>query len=637
MTPSHSMDEFALHNGSGVVSLNNSDPHYSLHPHQDTAVAASEQNNQYGDGFDRGNHYNFSNTAYESHSGSSTNQQYRRSLAEGINGDEGDQQYRGIQTNSNDDEGNDNSTINTSKMSVFVQESPNNSGEIQWSCRHCNCMPYSFRAPGSIFKGPDPPNFAFIEQHLSVCRGNMRYYHGDESVSGNDPGDKNKLGSSTGSNPNSGYGYGGNIYPQCHQVSHMYNGMNPVYGQHHGYGYIHPPQAGGGAGYSSDGYFKGNRNDLQNDMISPFPSGQGYPHHPGNAPRDIPELSSGDARPGSLAKTEDRLLLTDYFFYLMQQLQVCHFSETDRKTRGGKRDNIATGYGGMQCIHCAGRPDARKFFWSDVDRLANSFAEIPSHIIRCKRAPPDVKTNLGFLKSKHPEQMARLPRGSQKVFFRRMWRRLHGHGTEFGEKELSNHPASKDRVLLAISEDADWLSDVDCFVRKQLEVFCATKADIEKVKTERKYPVSIGQVGIRCIYCAHSAGGAHGSAVNYPSGIGSIYECVREFQKVHIESCPNIPDPVRTRLKSLTKTSTSLTSVLRRYYILAAKALGMVESSDGIRSDLGLRRIDENVNPIEVDRKRSANDADLYDYNAANRQQYGRYSHNYNPSSGPYF
>jgi len=280
VTPSLSMDEFVLHNGSGVDSLNHSDPHYSLHPHQNTAVAASQKNNQYGDGFERGNHYNTSNTAYESHSGSSTNQQYRRSLAEGINGDGGDQQYRGIQTNSNDDEGNENSTINTSKTSVFVQESFNNSGEIQWSCRHCNCMPYSFRAPGSIFKGPDPPSFAFIEQHLSVCRGNMRYYHGDESVSGNDPDDKNKLDSSTGSNPNSGYGYGGNIYPQCHQVSHMYSGMNPVYGQHHGYSYIHPPQAGGVAGYSSDGYFKGNRNDLQNDMISPHPSGQGYPHHP---------------------------------------------------------------------------------------------------------------------------------------------------------------------------------------------------------------------------------------------------------------------------------------------------------------------------------------------------------------------
>jgi len=310
---------------------------------------------------------------------------------------------------------------------------------------------------------------------------------------------------------------------------------------------------------------------------------------------EIPELN-GPVTPGSLAQQEDRLLLTDYFYYLMQQLKVCHFSEADRKTRGGKRDNIANGYGGMQCRHCAGRPDARKFFWSDVDRLANSFAEIPSHIMRCKRAPPDVKSNLSFLKTRHPEQMARLPRGSQKVYFRRMWRRLHGDKTELDDstgsadgatspdgKESIMSAAQNGRILLAIAEDKEWLSDVDCFVRKNLEVFCATERDVALAHNERKYPVLVGHVGIRCIHCAHSQEGAHGSAVSFPHSIGSIYESVREFQKLHMESCPHTPPEVITKLNSLT-TSTSLTSVLRRYYILAAKALGMVEAADGIRA-----------------------------------------------------
>lgn len=375
-------------------------------------------------------------------------------------------------------------------------------------------------------------------------------------------------------------------------------------------------------------------------------------------------------RKGSLAGEEDRLLLTDYFFYLMQQLQVCHFSECDRKTRGGKRDNIANGYGGMQCAHCANRPNARKFFWSDVDRLANSFAEIPSHILRCKRAPPEVKSNLSFLKSKHPEQMARLPRGSQKVFFRRMWRRLHSKDVElvnqkspninstptwgpsstdnpaevspdefsashnsqdqshangpFLQNELgilaSNHSAqhvshikmqsidtsrqdlsdnlsmqdkksmtnpSDGRILLAISEDKDWLSDIDCFIRKQLEVFIATQKDIEHAQKRDKYPsLRSGTVGIRCIHCACACAKSPNveflsSAVCYPGSIGRLYEAVREFQKVHIKGCPHIPPEVTKQISTM-KTSTSLTSVLRRYFILAAKALGMVESPYGI-------------------------------------------------------
>ena len=352
---------------------------------------------------------------------------------------------------------------------------------------------------------------------------------------------------------------------------------------------------------------------------------------------DIPELN-GPVTPNSLAQQEDRLLLTDYFYYLMQQLQVCRFSEADRKTRGGKRDNIANGYGGMQCRHCAGRPDARKFFWSDVDRLANSFAEIPSHIMRCKRASPCVKGNLGYLKGRHPEQMARLPRGSQKVYFRRMWRRLHGDKTELEDGTGGNKTnadgststtsngspganvsvmtaAQRGRILLAIAEDREWLSDVDCFVRKNLEVFCATARDVTLAHSERKYPVLPGHVGIRCIHCAHHTEGAHGSAVSFPHSIGSIYESVREFQKLHMESCPHTPPEVVAKLNSLT-TSTSLTSVLRRYYILAGKALGMVEAADGIRASVesglnanvaGLGAAGGGVNVL----KRSGSDADL--------------------------
>ena len=84
-----------------------------------------------------------------------------------------------------------------------------------------------------------------------------------------------------------------------------------------------------------------------------------------------------------LVLDEDHLLLTNYFFYLMKQLRLCRFTENDRKTRGGKREKIKIGYGGLQCIHCADLPMSRKFFWSNVDRLANSFAEIPGHVLQC--------------------------------------------------------------------------------------------------------------------------------------------------------------------------------------------------------------------------------------------------------------
>ena len=48
-----------------------------------------------------------------------------------------------------------------------------------------------------------------------------------------------------------------------------------------------------------------------------------------------------------LVQEDDALLLSQYFYYLMMQLQICYFAESDRKTRGGKRDNIAVGFGGL--------------------------------------------------------------------------------------------------------------------------------------------------------------------------------------------------------------------------------------------------------------------------------------------------
>jgi hypothetical protein len=340
---------------------------------------------------------------------------------------------------------------------------------------------------------------------------------------------------------------------------------------------------------------------------------------------------------------EDKLLLTDYFFWLMKQLRMVRFSESDRKTRGGKREKILVGYGGLQCVHCADVPNSRKFFWSNVDRLANSFAEIPAHVLKCRRCPQPIKDALYQLKQQHPEQMARLPRGSQKVFFRRMWRRLHDEDpkpkveesetkkasrsseTEPGKadegaseappsnKESSPNtigseesvlllerptkeaakaladaavqhgpPSPSSRILLAIPEDKEWLSDTDCFVRRQLEVFCSTKEDVETARSDRKYPVFEGQVGIRCVHCALCKG-AKGAAVAYPFSISGIYESVREFQRLHLDGCGNLPPSVKSKLVSL-KGASSLSSVLRKYYVLAARALGLKDTRDGIRT-----------------------------------------------------
>jgi hypothetical protein len=504
----------------------------------------------------------------------------------------------------------------------------------RWVCKFCMHLPASYRDPHFFWAEHSPPPPHFIDYHLHICREYQRSMVYEQSMAA--------------------------IYGRDPRQMHW---ERPT-----------PPR---------ETPSQQQRDTVASVVLRSPPLREPPPRETDDVEvtRAIELLEShqGDSSVGEqLVVEEDRLLLTDYFYYLMKQLRPVRFSEADRRTRGGKREKVKVGYGGLQCSHCVDVPNSRKFFWSNVDRLANSFAEIPAHVLKCRRCPQPTKDALLVLKNRHAEQMSRLSRGSQKVFFRRMWRRLHeddpddeGGGTvdeerlapiplhmpmrahstlermrpspidtkpagmrsmshrEGGGSDYSpstagseesvyflqrpSHEAAKalvdssmqaepptpsSRVLLAIPEDREWLSDTDCFVRRQLEVFCATTYDVQAAADDRKYPVTVGQVGIRCIHCAMTKNGlgARGQAVAYPFSINGIYESAREIERMHLGSrenlgsrdnlitCENLPLSAKEKLESLKGASTSLSSVLRKYFVLAAKALGLKDTTDGIRA-----------------------------------------------------
>jgi len=383
---------------------------------------------------------------------------------------------------------------------------------------------------------------------------------------------------------------------------------------------------------------------------------------------EIPKAAESTSDIGTtLVEAEDGELLTDYFYYMMMQLVVCRFSERDKKTRGGKRDNIAIGYGGLQCIHCSTNDYSRKFYWSTVDRLANSFAEIPAHILKCKSCPAEVRDALLVLKDRHPTQMSSRPRGSQKVFFRRVWRRLHSGDIDAAEKappssssarvtspklatsvdvesalkspEIASGTAArmlkasiaissteKERVVLALPQDKDWLSDMDCFVRNNVEIFSASENDLAIAKTDKKYPIKLGQVGLRCMHCAGSGMGARREAVMYPYSVSGIYESVRDFQKLHLDYCPHLPQDLKGAMGKLTHGCSSLSSVLRRYYVQAARALGLFDSEDGgIRAGgTVIPMISSGFSTSESSRKRVSSPDITSEQSASKRQKVTR-------------
>ena len=179
---------------------------------------------------------------------------------------------------------------------------------------------------------------------------------------------------------------------------------------------------------------------------------------------------------------DDSKLLTDYFYFIMEQLQMCRLKEEDRKTRGGKREDIAVGYGGLQCIHCASAPSSRKFFWSNVDRLANSFAGIPDHVLTCKMCPPEVIEALLVLKGRNNVQMTGLPRGSQKKYLCRLWKRLHAGDDEAAaaaeEEEVEDEEAAAAVSSLKRDGHPDSEDQVDT---KRMKTQCVDDDDQEEV------------------------------------------------------------------------------------------------------------------------------------------------------------
>lgn len=132
------------------------------------------------------------------------------------------------------------------------------------------------------------------------------------------------------------------------------------------------------------------------------------------------------------------------------------------------------------------------------------------------------------------------------------------------------------------STDSEWLSTLNCFIRGEcVEAFSATEDDVAKVSKRGR--ITSQQVGIRCCFCKHRPKDeALSAATSYPVSMAGIYESVKRWQKFHLEVCQDIPPTTRAKLQELAS-SNSWVPTTRQYWADSAKALGMVDTQDGIR------------------------------------------------------
>lgn len=152
-------------------------------------------------------------------------------------------------------------------------------------------------------------------------------------------------------------------------------------------------------------------------------------------------------------------------------------------------------------------------------------------------------------------------------------------------KHLLPHFSIRNFTPLGIPSDKHWLSPFFTFVRFNCtEVVPATAKDVAYRRESRR--IVLGQVGIRCRFCAHRE---HRDRANrsccYPSTVSRIYQSLTMMVREHFLFCSEMPIGVKntyTSLKALSVRGGSTAS--KAYWEDSARELRLtqVENKNGI-------------------------------------------------------
>lgn len=258
-----------------------------------------------------------------------------------------------------------------------------------------------------------------------------------------------------------------------------------------------------------------------------------------------------EAGPLKLIVENDKLLVTEFMIFVMDQMEVCYLEQNSNEAKGvngvkGSRHGFPQGFPGIRCKHCVGTKHTRQFFWSSPDRFKNNNSEFSKHLMKCRSCPSEIKEKVSNLKTLHNAQMKSLPKGGQFLYFKRLFKRLHNTASDQSTEQSTSLPPlspfstspqvikkTPDRHLVSIcddsktdeialigclgtSEDPGWLDVNECILRKNVEFFCLSARDIRAIRSYEKpepmlttarrtdHSFVFGQVGVRCLHCSQN-------------------------------------------------------------------------------------------------------------------------------------
>ena len=156
-----------------------------------------------------------------------------------------------------------------------------------------------------------------------------------------------------------------------------------------------------------------------------------------------------------------------------------------------------------------------------------------------------------------------------------------GNGGDYqGTEEVTGRPP----VLLYVSCDDDALSEYQCLVRKNIELFEALPQDVESNAQGRNRPIVLGQVGIRCRHCKNLPPKHRGrGAVYYPAKLHGVYQAAQNQAVGHLaEQCSHVHPNLRCDLQRL-KDRKSSAGGGKKYWADGVRVLGVFEDTHGLR------------------------------------------------------
>jgi hypothetical protein len=132
--------------------------------------------------------------------------------------------------------------------------------------------------------------------------------------------------------------------------------------------------------------------------------------------------------------------------------------------------------------------------------------------------------------------------------------------------------------------DETALTEYQCLLRKQIELFEATEEDLRGSAQGRNTPIRLGQVGIRCIHCSGMPKLARArGAVYYSRTVDGVYQVAQNMSKIHfVQTCQKISKGLRAKLATLQRVN-NRASGGKEYWLDNLKALGIFDDGRCVR------------------------------------------------------